>query len=213
MTITYYNFDNKITICKGKRDPATRIKCDTSECPCDHLWWHPWLIPRPARIIQNGWDSPWNQLLIHGWLCRQRLPFCRMCDSPSVLESEISWENVIIERQPWDQTDHSSVWILWWMLQEVWFPLGLDVSHWLVWLFTLGGSSVILVVLSTWWIVSFHWLSRPDQITRQSLGSASWGSHVWSIVEWSWWKSRLGCEYQRSRIHFRIRHQCLVQPQ
>jgi len=45
--------------------------------------------------------------------------------------------------QPWEQTDHSSVWLLWWMFAKIWKCQCVEIFYWSVWLPATDSTS--------WW--------------------------------------------------------------
>ncbi len=63
--------------------------------------------------------------------------------------------------------------------------------------------------LFAWRVVPKHWFAWPHSWPGPSARGATWGSHVWSPVVWSWWSLWLGHFASRCWLHLWPGKHCL----
>lgn len=94
---------------------------------------HAHLIARFIRALSHRRQLTRHKLFIHGRLCGSRVLLCRNCYPPRCAEATVSWPHNNPKREPRESPDHTGVWILWWMLEEIWKRECVEILHRSVW--------------------------------------------------------------------------------
>lgn len=117
--------------------PPLSLLCSYSFC-CIRRY--PWSIPWLARAFPYWRQFTWYKLSFHGWLCGSWLLFGWNCDLARGSKGAIQGSCYHSPRQPWISSNHSSLWLLWWMLKEIRQCQCMEDVHWSFWLSALDCS-------------------------------------------------------------------------
>lgn len=196
--------------------PRKFLQKNLMSCPSEHPWSSVeismgssmilWNFSRLVVRCQSQTTSLWVTMLIAVCQILYRSPLSLNSHPANCPQSAIQRQNHNTKRKSRIKANHSSVWILRWMLPQVRKLECVEMSDWTVRFLALDCSRWKSVLLSPWRTFSQHRNFGQHQSSEKIPGSPSWRTHVRLALVRSWWQGWLGNESSRRWIHFWSRH-------
>lgn len=211
----------------GEGNFVKRIKCARSKMPGYSLRRCSWSIPRPNGIIPDRWTITRYKLSVYGRLRWSWILLSRNSNTFSGAQSTLSWTN---HNSTWKSripSNHPSLWILRWMLAQIWQRQCMEIFHRFIRLFAAHCFGWWSNLLFAWWFESIYRHFRSYKSIGSDTRSATWRTDVRSSLvrsrrprrlgyfsSWRWlhiWTSKLNllifCFFMSKMIEYDIKRQ------